>query len=92
MAERMTFQPGDFFEAVTCGGGGYVLRHILHDWSDDECVQILSRYRSAMSDNMKLLVMEEVIPNGKAPDAKHRGTSRDAISRLSLGRKPQPGN
>ena len=67
VAERMTFQPGDFFEAVTGGGGGYVLRHILHDWGDDECVQILSRCRSAMSDDTKLLVMEEVIPDGNVP-------------------------
>jgi hypothetical protein len=67
VAERVTFECGDFFKSVSAGGDGYMLRHIIHDWGDAEGVQILSRCRSAMGSGIKLLVMEEVIPEGNVP-------------------------
>jgi hypothetical protein len=63
----MTFASGDFFKSVFAGGDGYVLRHIIHDWGDAESVQILERCRNAMGPGTRLLVMEEVIPEGNGP-------------------------
>ncbi|KAH9852108.1 S-adenosyl-L-methionine-dependent methyltransferase [Lenzites betulinus] len=51
---RVTFMEGDFFaptlEAtrLPCGQPTYLLRHVLHDWTDDEVVTILRNVRAAM--------------------------------------------
>lgn len=65
--DRLSFEAGDFFQAVPAGGDGYILRHIIHDWDDDESVRILQKCRAAMSPGAKLLVIEEVIPDGDTP-------------------------
>lgn len=67
VADRLRFEPGDFFGPITAGGDAYILRHIIHDWGDDESVRILKGCRTAMSGRSKLLVMEEIIPDGNAP-------------------------
>jgi hypothetical protein len=67
VAGRVTFESGDFFRSVPRGGDGYMLRHIIHEWGDAESVEILRRCRDAMASGAKLLVMEEVIPDGNVP-------------------------
>ncbi|MCC7461911.1 MAG: methyltransferase [Gammaproteobacteria bacterium] len=67
VAGRVTISSGDFFKSVVAGGDGYMLRHIIHDWGDAESVHILDRCRSAMGPGIRLLVMEEVIPEGNVP-------------------------
>jgi len=39
----------------------YVMRHILHDWADDECVKILTHIRKAMGPNSILLNIDNVM-------------------------------
>ncbi|KAI1373457.1 S-adenosyl-L-methionine-dependent methyltransferase [Hypoxylon crocopeplum] len=39
----------------------YWLRYILHDWSDDYCIQILSQIRKAMGPKSRLLVADQVM-------------------------------
>jgi hypothetical protein len=60
---------GDFFEDVPAGGDVYVLKQILHNWPDDECVAILSQCCSALSAVARVLVIERVIgmPNEPSP-------------------------
>lgn len=67
VADRLDVRSGDFFKAVAAGGNAYILRHIIHDWNDEESVEILSRCRDAMGDQGTLLVVEEIIPDGDAP-------------------------
>jgi hypothetical protein len=47
------FQPGDFFEANSLPSAPslncFILKHILHDWSDAKAVSILRNIRRAMS-------------------------------------------
>jgi SAM-dependent methyltransferase len=64
VAGRVEFAAGDFFAAVPAGGDVYLLRHILHDWYDPECVKILTNIRRAMRPDGRLLVVESVIPPG----------------------------
>jgi hypothetical protein len=51
---------GDMFQSVPAGGDVYVLKRIVHDWSDAEAIQILRNCRQAMSDQGKLLLIEQV--------------------------------
>ncbi len=74
--ERWTTLSGDFFQSVPMGGDAYVLKRILHDWSDEQCVRILRCCRAAMSDRARLLVVDTVVPAGKAP---HPGKVMDIL-------------
>ena len=39
-------------------------KRILHDWSDERCVQILRTCREAMSKKTRILVVDAVVPPG----------------------------
>ncbi len=53
-----SFLRGDMFESVPDGYDVYVLKSVLHDWRDVNCVKILSRCARAMGPSSKLLVVE----------------------------------
>jgi hypothetical protein len=44
-----------------------MMKQILHDWSDDECVAILRNIRSAIVDGGRLAVVERIIPESFTP-------------------------
>jgi len=54
--------PGNFFEEVPMGADIYLLKNILHDWPDEECLTILQNCRRAMRPDGKVLVIERVMP------------------------------
>jgi len=66
-ADRCQFVGGSFFDSVPAGADAYVLRHILHDWQDDEAVAILRSCRNAMPSWGRVLVIENVIAPGNDP-------------------------
>ena len=53
---------GDFFKEVPVRADAYVMRWILHDWSDDECVVLLNNVRKSASPDARLMVVDSVIP------------------------------
>jgi SAM-dependent methyltransferase len=58
---------GDFFSSVPAGADAYLMRHIMHDWEDNEAVAILRNCRKAMNPDGRVLVVETVIPPGNEP-------------------------
>src|SRR4029453_12146676 len=50
LARRCAFESGDFFESVPDGGDAYILKYILHNWADENCVRILTNCRRAMNE------------------------------------------
>lgn len=67
---------GDFFGSVPENGDAYILKRILHDWSDEKCVEILRSCRKAMNENAVLLVVDSIIPAGNTP---HPGKVMDIL-------------
>jgi hypothetical protein len=67
VAERCTLLSGNFFETVPAGADAYTMRHILHDWSDELCITILSNIRRVIPKDGRLLVVETVVPAGNGP-------------------------
>ncbi|MCA9216677.1 MAG: methyltransferase [Planctomycetales bacterium] len=67
LSDRCKLIGGDFFDAVPEGADAYMMRHIIHDWNDEQCLTILRNCHRAMSANSKLLVIESVIPPGNEP-------------------------
>ncbi len=65
VADRVERVGGDFFESVPSGGDVYLLKHILHDWNDDECVRILRCIRKAMAPSARVVVAEIPIAEGR---------------------------
>jgi hypothetical protein len=59
--ERHSLVAGDFFKAVPVQADVLVLKQVLHDWQDDECVKILQNCRSAVEKKGKLLIVERLI-------------------------------
>ena len=58
---------GNFFESAPPGGDAYMMKHIIHDWNDEECVTILKNCRKGITEGGKLLVIEMVVPPGNEP-------------------------
>lgn len=67
LAGRCEFAAGSFFENVPSGADGYFMKHILHDWGDEECSRILQACRRAMNPESRLLVCERIVPPGNEP-------------------------
>ncbi len=71
--ERCQLVSGSMFEAVPAGGDVYLVKSILHDWSDPEAVEILSCCREAMAGSARLLILERLL----------EGPNRGAETKLS---------
>ena len=74
--DRVTVEAGDFFKAVPAGGDAYVLSHVIHNWTEDQCFTILGHIRKAMSPHGHLLIVEMVLPPGDTP---HLGKMLDMV-------------
>ncbi|MGE0313663.1 MAG: methyltransferase [Lautropia sp.] len=61
---RCEARGGDFFEAVPAGGDVYLLSSVLHDWDDRRAARILGRVARAMAPGARLLIVENLIPDG----------------------------
>jgi hypothetical protein len=72
--DRCRIVGGDFFSSVPGGGDVYLMKRILHDWSDELAIKILLNCHRAMATNGKIVVFETMIqdehsnPEGKVND------------------------
>lgn len=66
---RCTTEAGSFFDTVPGGADAYLLKHIVHDWSDPEAEQILRTVRNGMPTGATLLLVELVLPEHRRPHA-----------------------
>lgn len=61
VGDRCHFIEGNFFEKVPEGGELYLLKNILHDWDDADCLRILKNLHAAMPATARLLIIESLI-------------------------------
>jgi len=69
LEKRCQFISGNFFESIPENADLYLLKTILHDWSDEHALNILRNCKRAMKENSKLLIIEKVVnitPNDTA--------------------------
>ena len=62
--DRCRLASGDMFSSVPPGADAYIMKHIIHDWPDEDCVKILKACREAVNPGGKLLVVDCVILPG----------------------------
>ncbi|CAJ1978866.1 unnamed protein product [Sphenostylis stenocarpa] len=62
--ENIKYFGGDMFEAIP-PADSIMLKWILHDWNDKECLKILSNCKEAISSKGKVIIIEMVMENKK---------------------------
>jgi O-methyltransferase domain/Dimerisation domain len=82
VTDRVTIQSGSFFDGVPKDGDAYLLSHIIHDWSEEQCLTILGHCRKAMRPDGRVLIIEMVLPEGDTP---HPGKMLDLMMLVGPG-------
>lgn len=67
LEDRCKYTAGNMFNEVPAADA-YIMKMILHDWSDDECVKILSNIYDASPKKGTVLIAEHLVPR---PDIPH---------------------
>lgn len=67
LGDRFSAMAGDFFESVP-KADYYLLKWVLHDWPDQDCVRILRNCRAAGGPGARMLVVEALIGDVGQPD------------------------
>jgi O-methyltransferase domain/Dimerisation domain len=66
LADRCRYVAGDMFRKIPAADA-YLLKNILHDWGDAECVKILANVRRACTEGARLFAIEHVVPGPEDP-------------------------
>lgn len=67
VADRCSVAAGSFFEEIPSGADAIIMKHIIHDWSDERSIAILKNCRRALQKNDKVLLCEMVVSAGNDP-------------------------
>ncbi|MBM3945590.1 MAG: hydroxyneurosporene methyltransferase [SAR202 cluster bacterium] len=67
VGSRCTYTGGDMFATIP-KADVYFMKMILHDWNDEECIQILRNIAGAAPAGGRLFVVEHIVPG---PDTPH---------------------
>jgi hypothetical protein len=62
LGTRCQFVGGDFFRDIPPVGDHYILSQVVHNWSDEQCRQILRHCRQGLHSQGTLLLIEQIIP------------------------------
>ncbi|CAL5869457.1 uncharacterized protein PFLUO_LOCUS3686 [Penicillium psychrofluorescens] len=65
ISNRVKFLPHDFFQpqpAEARAADAYIMRYILHDWSDTYAKKILNNVFEAMKEDSRLIIADAVMP------------------------------
>ena len=63
--KRFTVVAGDMFQSIPIADD-YTMKMILHDWNDDECIEILKSVRTAANPGARLFIVEHLVPDDQA--------------------------
>jgi len=67
LGDRCSVIEGNFFDTIPAGAEAYLFRHIIHDWTDEQSIQILKNCRQVIPDHGRLLIVEYVVSPGNEP-------------------------
>jgi C-methyltransferase len=79
---RCSVEAGSFFDGVPEGGDAYVLKGIIHSWTDEEVRKILLNVRSVIKPNGRLLLIGLIVPPGNVA---HMSKMFDLEMMLTVG-------
>ncbi len=82
LSDRCRGEGGDMFATIPGGADAYLLKYVLHDWSDERCIAILQNCRHAVPPDGRVLVIEQVLPSGNEPSF---AKTQDANMLINVG-------
>lgn len=68
VADRCELVGGSFFDRIPEGADGYMMKHILHDWNDEDSIRILRNIHAACKPSSRVFVLDAVIAPDNAPN------------------------
>jgi hypothetical protein len=69
LADRLTFQPGDFFADPLPETDVLIMGHVLHDWSEAQKRELLEKSHAVLRDGGALIVFDAVIDDDRRQNA-----------------------
>ena len=82
VAERCELVAGSFFESVPGGADAYVMKSVLHSWSDERSRTILRNCCQAMPNHARLVLVERIMPARMRGCASERPAARSDLHML----------
>lgn len=79
VSSRLGYVGGDMFESVP-PAEVYIMKHIIHDWTDEKCAQLLKNCHTSMQGDGRVIAVDSVLP----PLGETGGTSAKLIDMLML--------
>jgi hypothetical protein len=90
VGDRVECRAGDLFGDLQAEADVYVMKWILHDWSDDACRGMLARVRATMPTGTKLVAIDQDGERGR-PNAATSMTDLHMLAITEGGRERSPG-
>ncbi|PPJ57913.1 hypothetical protein CBER1_09859 [Cercospora berteroae] len=90
ISQRIKFQEHNFFDVQPAKGARvYLLRMILHDWPDSDCVKILEQLSASMDAGGRIVIMDMVLPRpGSIPLEQEAGLrQKDLVMKQNFNAK-----
>ncbi|CAG9318705.1 unnamed protein product [Blepharisma stoltei] len=63
LGNKINFFSGNFFVTIPQGFDTLTIKHVLHDWNDEDCLKILTNCRNALEIGNKLYIIDMVLNN-----------------------------
>jgi hypothetical protein len=82
IADRCAVVGGSFFESVPAGADAYLLKHVIHDWDDEQAAQILANCRAVVPEEGRLLIVEGVYPARIDRSLESKGAAANDVNML----------
>lgn len=62
VANRVRIKSGSFLETAPKDADAVIMKHIIHDWNDEDCIRILRNCQRVLPKRGRVLVVEAVVP------------------------------
>lgn len=87
---RVELRGGDFFADVPAGADAYLIKRVLHNWSDARASELLRRCAAAMAADGRILAIEAVLsPDNRADMAATMDLEMQVLLGGNVRRKPE---
>jgi O-methyltransferase/methyltransferase family protein len=84
VGDRCAVDTAGLFEKPPAGADVYLMKHIVHEWPEQQALELLRNVRASIRDDGRLLLMEFVLPEGSQP---HPGVLVDLWLMILMGGK-----
>jgi len=82
LTDRIEVAGGSFFDKVPAGADTILLKHVIHDWNDEQAIQILKACRDALPPKGRLLIVEGLYPATIDRSLEARGAAANDVNML----------